>query len=64
MSKHITAWRTSTRSQGQGTCVEVGFAADVVGVRDTKDRDAGHLAIASSRWSDFVAAIKHDTYQR
>ena len=47
---HITGWRTSTRTQGQGQCVEVGFGTDCVGVRDTKNRAAGPLTVASRRW--------------
>ena len=39
-------WRKSSRSGGNGgNCVEVGFGFDAVGIRDTKDRDGGHLEV-------------------
>ena len=38
---NITGWRTSTRTLGQGQCVEVGFGGRRVGVRDTKNRAEG-----------------------
>jgi hypothetical protein len=56
--EYITGWRTSTRTQGQGQCVEVGFGADCVGVRDTKNRAAGQLVVGSQRWLDFVRGVK------
>ncbi|GAA4870585.1 MULTISPECIES: DUF397 domain-containing protein [Saccharopolyspora] len=59
---YITDWRTSTRTQGQGQCVEVGFGADCVGIRDTKDRASGHLMIAPQRWWEFVSEIKRGQY--
>lgn len=55
------AWRVSSRSNGQGgQCVEVGFAveADVVGVRDSKDRRGEVLAVPGPAWSAFVAALR------
>ncbi len=55
----ITGWRTSTRTQGQGQCVEVGFGGERVGVRDTKNRAAGQLAVPVRRWREFVEGIKH-----
>lgn len=55
----IAGWRTSTRTQGQGQCVEVGFGGERVGVRDTKNRSAGHLAVPRRRWREFVDEIKH-----
>ncbi len=55
----ITGWRTSTRTQGQGQCVEVGFGDERVGVRDTKNRAGGHLAVPVHRWREFVEEIKH-----
>ncbi|GAA4839221.1 DUF397 domain-containing protein [Saccharopolyspora rosea] len=59
---HITGWRTSTRTQGQGQCVEVGFGVDCVGVRDTKNRTAGHLTVAPRRWQEFVLGIKRGMF--
>lgn len=51
-------WRKSTYSTGQGgQCVEVGAAAEVVGVRDTKDRDGGQLTVSSRAWRAFVDGV-------
>ncbi|MEV0088752.1 DUF397 domain-containing protein [Saccharopolyspora sp. NPDC050642] len=57
-------WRKSTHSQGQGTCVEVGLGVDAVGVRDTKDRDGGHLAVPVRSWHRFIGAVKGGTFDR
>lgn len=58
----ITCWRTSTRTQGQGQCVEVGFGADRIGVRDTKHRVAGYFAVSSRRWRDFLTGLKRGDF--
>ncbi|MGH3873609.1 MAG: DUF397 domain-containing protein [Pseudonocardiaceae bacterium] len=51
-------WQTSTRtSQGQN-CVEVITAVrGWVGVRDTKNRAAGLLAIDQQQWNNVLDAI-------
>ena len=52
-------WRKSSYSgRPQTDCVEVAPVAGVVGVRDTKDRTAGHLAVPASTWRAFVIATK------
>ncbi|MEU7653735.1 DUF397 domain-containing protein [Micromonospora taraxaci] len=47
-------WRTSTRSGGEGDCVEVAGFADSVGVRDSKDRQGPVLTFTPSAWAAFV----------
>ncbi|MEU8220680.1 DUF397 domain-containing protein [Micromonospora taraxaci] len=47
-------WRTSTRSGGEGNCVEVAGFADSVGVRDSKDRQGPVLTFTPSAWTAFV----------
>ncbi|MEU5780725.1 DUF397 domain-containing protein [Micromonospora lupini] len=56
-------WRTSTRSGGEGNCVEVAGFADVVGVRDSKDRQGPTLTFTESAWSAFVHAANRITDQ-
>ncbi|WP_190818839.1 DUF397 domain-containing protein [Saccharopolyspora pogona] len=59
----ITNWRTSSRSNGHGgMCVEVGSGTDVVGVRDTKNRDGGTLVFQSQAWGSFLAAVKAERF--
>ncbi|SNR27563.1 protein of unknown function [Haloechinothrix alba] len=53
-------WITSSYSAGNGgNCVEVALTARVpsVGVRDSKDRDAGYLAVPSSAWRAFLRGV-------
>ncbi len=52
-------WRTSSRSQANGNCVEVKIG-DHVQVRDTKDRDGGELRFTREAWTSFVAWMKHN----
>ncbi|MEV1018456.1 DUF397 domain-containing protein [Micromonospora sp. NPDC049801] len=47
-------WRTSTRSGSEGDCVEVAGFAEVVGVRDSKDRQGPTLTFTPSAWAAFV----------
>lgn len=58
-TERFTDWRKSSRSSGGGgNCVEVGRAPGLVGVRDTKNRDGGTLAVPATQWSAFLAGIK------
>ncbi|MEC3974720.1 DUF397 domain-containing protein [Amycolatopsis sp. H20-H5] len=51
-------WRKSSRSSGgSNNCVEVALATKTVGVRDTKDRAAGHLAVSPGAWGAFLAKV-------
>lgn len=60
-------WRTSSRSNDQGLCVEVATnvvtAHGVVGVRDSKDQEGPTLAVSPPGWTAFVAALRGDAFR-
>jgi hypothetical protein len=51
-------WRKSSRSGGQGNCVEVADAREAVGVRDSKDPSGAVLVFTRSQWRAFVEGVK------
>jgi hypothetical protein len=52
------AWHKSSRSSGNGNCVEVAILDDAVAVRDTKDRSGPVLVFTPAEWNAFVAGAK------
>ena len=55
------AWRTSSYSGNSGgNCVEVGAAAPLIAVRDSKDPDGTRLAFGREAWQAFAARVKAD----
>ncbi|SFE33094.1 protein of unknown function [Actinopolyspora alba] len=59
----IAGWRTSTYSQNNAACVEVGSAPGVVGVRDSKlGPDSPVLAMRLSAWSAFAVALREGRF--
>jgi hypothetical protein len=58
-------WRTSSRSNDQGLCIEVADnLAGVVGVRDSKDPGGPVLAVSPPGWVAFVAAAAANRFER
>ncbi|MFG1953359.1 DUF397 domain-containing protein [Micromonospora sp. NPDC048830] len=55
-------WRTSSRSGGEGNCVEVAAFADTIGVRDSKDRGGPALSFTSAAWVGFVQATRSEDF--
>jgi hypothetical protein len=55
-------WRTSSRSGGNGNCVEVAFLDDgTVAVRDSKDRGGAVLIFTPAEWDAFIGgAADHE----
>lgn len=51
-------WRVSSRSQGQGQCVEVALTGTLAYVRDTKNRGTGVLTVPSVQWAAFLDTVK------
>lgn len=56
-----TCWRKSSYSGGQGgNCVEVGTAAPIVAVRDTKDRQGPALTFSAEAWRRFASQLRSE----
>lgn len=52
-------WRKSSYSGGGGgNCVEVADTPSGSLVRDTQNRQAGHIEAPSAQWAALVAAVK------
>lgn len=55
----IVNWRKARASAADNGCVEVGTRPDgMVMIRDTKNRERGHLAVDVANWLKFVAEVK------
>ena len=55
------AWRKSSRSLGNGNCVETArLSTGHRAVRDSKDKAGGILLFAPAEWSVFTDNIKGD----
>jgi hypothetical protein len=55
-------WRKSTRSSGNGNCVEFTEYGDVVAIRDTKDRSGPALTFTAAGWRAFVERTKDGAF--
>lgn len=57
-------WHKSSYSAENGSCVEVAFAVQTtaveVGVRDSKNIQAGHLTVPVGQWAAFLATVRDD----
>ncbi|MEU7587369.1 DUF397 domain-containing protein [Micromonospora sp. NPDC049230] len=51
-------WRTSTRSGGNGACVEARYTDHTAQVRDSKDQQGPVLSFGAGQWAGFVRGIK------
>ncbi|TDD36878.1 DUF397 domain-containing protein [Actinomadura sp. KC06] len=52
-------WRKSSHSGGEsGQCVEVALTDAVIGLRDSKNPEAGHLSMSGAAFAELVAQAK------
>ncbi len=57
------AWTKSSRSTGNGACVEVKSpATEAVVVRDSKDPRGPVLTFSPEAWSSFVSGVEHGSF--
>ncbi|MDT0331345.1 DUF397 domain-containing protein [Nocardiopsis lambiniae] len=49
-------WHTSSYSGAQGDCVEVSEGL-IIAVRDTRNRELGHLGFTASEWTALLGAL-------
>ncbi|WP_280437849.1 DUF397 domain-containing protein [Nocardia carnea] len=54
-------WFKSSKSSGQGDCVEVAFLdGETVGVRDSKDPTGPALVFGAAEWAGFLTGLAAD----
>lgn len=49
-------WHKSSYSSGSGSCVEVAEGR-LTGIRDTQNRNLGHLDVSASEWTALLSAV-------
>jgi hypothetical protein len=57
----VNEWHKSSYSQRETSCVEVNEGPHSVRVRDTQNRELGHLSFNAGEWTSFLQDLKGGT---
>jgi hypothetical protein len=57
-------WRKASRSTASNNCVEVAAVDGAAAIRDSKNREGGHLTIGPGAWEAFLSDVKRGRYER
>lgn len=57
-------WKKSSRSSGNGQCVEVADLVHAVAMRDSKDPDGPALVFDRDGWMRFLAGARDGAFKR
>jgi hypothetical protein len=57
-------WKKSSRSSGNGQCVEMADLGDAVAVRDSKDPNGPALIFTPCEWMAFLDGAKDGEFDR
>ena len=58
------SWFKSSKSAGNGQCVEVAFVDGDVAMRDSKDPEGPALMFGAKQWAEFVAGVSRGEFPR
>jgi hypothetical protein len=63
MSDHaLLHWYKSSRSAGNGACVEIATLPSAVAMRDSKDPTGPILSFDAESWRAFIAAVRGGSF--
>jgi hypothetical protein len=58
------AWRKSSHSSSNGTCVEVAPAMEGMATRDSKNPSGPVLTFGTEEWAAFIAGVADGRFSR